>query len=399
MNYQRRKRQVSRYFISTEYIPKLSHMRIVLLILCFAIYTGVSAQISRSDLEKETNKGTALLKNGKLEDAIAIFNDILTQDPTEGKALLLRARTKHELGAYKGAKNDCFTYMDIYGIDEDVAGLLGKTEMAQENYKQALAYLKVAIMFDPEGVEYLMDRADIFYNLGLDEQACEDWDVAVENGSERAQRLMEENCRKFLREKQAEILEREAEAEARRRAERQMESERMREDTYIPEDLSDESDSMTETDSTTYNQSGMENTEETAGQNDDSSEVDSSSYVKQDSIMEEIPEVTYPIDNSVEEIFIDDELTILISDGIGSRKVTEIPDILILSDKSGEVVVDVCIDRLGRILDPKLNEDRSTIKTPSLVSLALRESSNFRFARSSRKNHCGSITFVITGSE
>lgn len=382
-------------------------MRLVIFIFCVSIFGGLSAQISRSDLEKETNKGTALLKNGKLEDAIEIFNEILKKDPTEGKALLLRARTKYELGAYKGAKNDCFMYMDIYGIDEDVSGLLGKTEMAQENYKQALAYLKVAIMFSPEGIEYLLDRAEIFYNLGLDEQACEDWDIAAENGSEKAVRLMEENCRIFLREKQAEILEREAEFEARRRAERQMELEQMQEqeDMDIPDSDNDEADRMNESNSdspeTEDDQESLEDENQNSSESNlEESQTDSSSeIVKQDSVKEEIPVETYPIDNSVEEIFIDDELTIKLSDGIGNRKITEIPDILILSDKSGEVVVDVCIDRLGRILDPKLNEERSTIKTPSLISLALRESSNFRFARSSRKNHCGSITYIITGSE
>ena len=113
---------------------------------------------------------------------------------------------------------------------------------------------------------------------------------------------------------------------------------------------------------------------------------------------EEIEEESYPLDTRVEEIYVDDDLTIRIADGIGSRKLIDMPDILILSDKSGEVVVDVCVDRLGRVVSNSLNEDMSTLKTASLVSLALRESSNFRFARSSRKNHCGTITFVITSS-
>lgn len=372
-------------------------MRIIIFMLALLISGNLSAQISRADLEKQTDRGVALLKNGKLEDAIAIFNEILTKDPTEGKALLLRARTKYELGAYKGAKNDCFAYMDIYGIDEEVAGLLGKTEMVQENYKQALAYLKVAIMFAPDGVDYLMDRAEIFYNLGLDDQACEDWNVAAENGSDKAVGLMEENCRKLIREKEARIMEQEAEAEARRRAEREKEEA----NSVEQDDMADteESDRMDESNVDNDNKSDEEPTSIDTDISDEESAEDDQVTIKEDSVKVDIPVDTYPIDDSVEEVFIDDELTIKLSDGIGNRKITEIPDILILSDKSGEVVVDVCIDRLGRILDPKLNEERSTIKTTSLVSLALRESSNFRFARSSRKNHCGSITFVITGSE
>ena len=92
-------------------------------------------------------------------------------------------------------------------------------------------------------------------------------------------------------------------------------------------------------------------------------------------------------------------MTIILAEGIGSRKLLEKPDIFILNDKSGDVVVNVCIDRLGRVVNPTLNENASTIQVPSLISLALRESSNFRFARSSRKSHCGTITYRIKGTE
>ena len=347
-------------------------MRYLYILIGLLMFSAVEAQISRGELEKQTSKGIELLKTGKVEDAVAVFNEILSKDPTEGKALLLRARAKYELSAYKGAKKDCFAYMDLYGIDDEVAGLLGKTEKALENYKQALAYLRVAIEFDADGIEYLLDRADIYYNLGLDEQACVDWHQAKLNGSEEARDLSARHCKR-VRVPIDEV-----------RTEGKPGTREVDEDDVVEEANEDD----------TSNEDEEEEMEE-----------DVPEEVEEEGNVDDVPEVVeeededYPVDNKVKEIFVDEELTILVAEGIGSRKMIDMPDILILSDKSGEVVVDVCIDRLGRIGKATLNEEKSTLKTPSLVSLALRESANFRFARSSRKSHCGTITFIITGSE
>ena len=373
-------------------------MRLVIIVIAFLAFGSIHGQISRNDLEKMTKKGSTLLDNGRLEDAIEIFNDILTKDPTEGKALLLRARTKIELGAYKGAKKDCFAYMDTYGIDAEVAGLLGKTEMAMENFKQALAYFKTALLFDPIGEEYLLDRASVFYDLGLDEQACADWYTASENGSSIGTKAFKANCKRY-----------EPKVEPPVREEIRDQAPPADEDLTSNGSGNDEDYSQNEEEDYTSNQSGNDESQEEdyTENNTDTSNTDDEMEEENtdDETNDEEPEVpveqedAYPLDDSVEEIFIDDELTIILADGIGSRKLTEKPDILILSDKSGTVVVDVCIDRLGRVQNPSLNEEYSSISSPSLISLAIRESSNFRFARSSRKSHCGTITYNITGSE
>lgn len=354
------------------------------MILCLLSLTiGLSAQISRGDLERATSKGKAMMQKGSLEDAVAVFNEILSKDPTEGRALLLRARAKYELSAYKGAKKDCFAYMDIYGIDDEVAGLLGKTEKGLENYKQALAYLKTALMFNPDGLEYLMDRAEIFYNLGLDEQACIDWHQAMLNGSQEAEALSRKNCKRV-----------------------RIPIDDVRNDSepvdYDEEEKPDEAEDEESTDTSESDDEEEvekpDNTEDDGETVPDRRKVDQENNDDEEEVEPEDEEEKFPLDTRVEEIYVDDDLTVRIADGIGSRKLTDMPDILILSDKSGEVVVDICVDRMGRVVANTLNEDLSTLKTASLVSLALRESSNFRFARSSRKNHCGTITFVITGS-
>ncbi len=375
-------------------------MRFLFLLIALVLFSNLHAQISRSDLDRMTTKGSTLLDKGKLEDAIEIFNDILTKDPTIGQALLLRARTKYELGAYKGAKKDCFAYMDAFGIDAEVAGLLGKVEKAMENFKQALAYLKTALLFDPVGEEYLLDRADILFNLGLDDKACDDWFVAMDNGSEIGRRKVSTHCRRYKKEKEEkEIKIEEVPVKEEDDTSNQSDSSDTEDDytsnSPVENSNDDQDEDENEVEDVAEDTTDKESTEDGASSDNPLEEDEEDDTDEEEIEMEE----SYPIDESVEEIYIDDELTIVLADGIGSRKLIEKPDILILSDKSGEVVVNVCIDRLGRVQNPTLNEEYSTISAPSLISLALRESSNFRFARSSRKSHCGTITYSITGSE
>jgi len=375
-------------------------MRFLILVLAVIAFGSLQAQISRSEVETRTKKGISLMDNGKLEDAIAIFNDILSKDPTEGKALLLRARTKLELGAYKGAKKDCFAYMDIYGIDAPVAGLLGKTEKAMENYKQALAYLKAALVFDAEGEEYLLDRADIFYNLGLDDKACADWYIAKESGSSTAAKLYKSNCKSYQPPgKKKKIKNKKNKLPTRTDQEDYTSNNNGADDEEEDYTSNSGTENSTEEDDVVVEEENENSTEEPAESSEDEDIEFVDTDIEEDEVIEEIPEESYPIDDKVEEIYVDEDLTIVLADGIGSRKLIDMPDILILSDKSGVVVVNVCIDRLGRVQSPTLNEKYSTIQASSLISLALRESSNFRFARSSRKSHCGTITYKITGSE
>lgn len=376
-------------------------MRIISVLLISLFLGSLQAQVNRSEIEKATRKGVEMISKGNFEDAIKVFNDVIKKDPNMGKAILYRARTKYELGAYKGTKKDCFNYMDRFGIDAEVAGLLGKAEKATENFKPALAYLKVALMFEPEGIEYLMDRAEIFYNLGLDDQACADWNKAAENGSEAAQRKLDRYCKSYLRKKAKE----EATAQENANASNDNSSDNAGETTKttttevedIPvvnnnsgkvEQPNDASNSAGSTDTASDTSNDQTNTNTNTNNTDNSSTT-----------TEEEEEEQYPVDNSVQKIVIDEDLTIIMANGIGNRAFRDKPDIMMLSDKSGEVTVNICVDRLGRVTSATLNEDQSTITVKSLVSLALRESSNLRFVSSSRKKHCGTITFVISSSE
>jgi len=101
------------------------------------------------------------------------------------------------------------------------------------------------------------------------------------------------------------------------------------------------------------------------------------------------------IDMSVNEIDVDEDLSLVFRNGIGSRKVLDQPNILILSEAGGDVAVDVCINSRGKVETASLNKELSSIDTPSLVSLATRKAKEFWFEKSDDNEMCGVIVFKI----
>jgi tetratricopeptide (TPR) repeat protein len=108
-------------------------------------------------------------------------------------------------------------------------------------------------------------------------------------------------------------------------------------------------------------------------------------------------EEVYVPDISINEIYIDEDLTIIIKNGLGGREILEQPNILILSETSGEVAVDVCVNRNGKVSSAKFNEAASSLSIQSLVSLAVRKSKEFWFEKSDQEEICGRFIFKITG--
>jgi len=65
------------------------------------------------------------------------------------------------------------------------------------------------------------------------------------------------------------------------------------------------------------------------------------------------------------------------------------------SDQEGEVVIDLCVDGRGRVIEAIFNRERSTIFRSSLTSLALRKAKDFLFDVSGQAQQCGVMTYHI----
>ena len=110
-----------------------------------------------------------------------------------------------------------------------------------------------------------------------------------------------------------------------------------------------------------------------------------------------IEKPTQPMDNSVNEIFVDEDLTLVIKNGLGGRTLLQQPNILILADEGGVVAIDVVVNERGRVDSAEVNAGASTLKTQSIVSLALRKAKEFWFEKSDWPETNGTIVFKISG--
>jgi len=332
--------------------------KISLLIFGFLMATSAFAQDLESELGFLYVKAEYLLETNRYEEAIVELNKIIQQDASYEEALLLRANAKFTIGAFAGAKNDLMRSFELHGVTPEAILLLGQTQKNMGNNEAANVTLSTASKLLEEekakrsspSKKMPQKKAD---NKNESEPEANDNKKADDNN----------NSNEAQKEEQQPAQE-----------EKKNTGERIKDGLdELDNKVNDIMDDILGKDKKAE---GTEETGNTEGQP---------------------KEEVYVADVSVNEIYIDEDLTILIQDGLGGRKILEQPNVLILSETSGEVAVDVCVNENGKVTSAVFNKDRSTLAIQSLISLAVRKSREFWFQGSDRKEICGSIIFRITG--
>lgn len=84
-------------------------------------------------------------------------------------------------------------------------------------------------------------------------------------------------------------------------------------------------------------------------------------------------------------------------DGIFGRRVTYRADVKKLTQEEGKIVVNLCVDRSGRVVYAANNAELSTIKTASLVRKTVDTAKRYRFDKdyTAAAKECGKLTFIF----
>jgi hypothetical protein len=82
----------------------------------------------------------------------------------------------------------------------------------------------------------------------------------------------------------------------------------------------------------------------------------------------------------------------MVGGGLGDRGVLFEPKISDNSQKTGTVVVRVCVDRNGDVVSADYTQKGSTTADSELRQIAISSSKKFRFSKSSVDKQCGTIT-------
>lgn len=81
-----------------------------------------------------------------------------------------------------------------------------------------------------------------------------------------------------------------------------------------------------------------------------------------------------------------------IGGGLASRGTVYIPEIDENSQKAGKVVVRVCVNNKGEVIEAKYTQKGSTTTDTDLVNVAIKGAKRYRFSKSPIEKQCGSIT-------
>ena len=78
---------------------------------------------------------------------------------------------------------------------------------------------------------------------------------------------------------------------------------------------------------------------------------------------------------------------------LGNRGVLYVPVVDENSQRTGRVVIRVCVDQTGNVIEAYFTQRGSTTADAHLVETAIKSSKEYRFTKSDLKKQCGSITF------
>jgi len=85
-----------------------------------------------------------------------------------------------------------------------------------------------------------------------------------------------------------------------------------------------------------------------------------------------------------------------VGDGLGNRSVLFEPQFSDDSQKTGRVVIKVCVDQSGKVSSARFTQKGSTTSDAELVNIATKNAQKYLFSKSEIPSQCGTITIDFT---
>jgi tetratricopeptide (TPR) repeat protein len=340
----------------------LSTMKYSLTLLLMGLVLNVFGQIE-DELGFIYVKADYMIETGRYDEAATEFSKIIMADAEYKDALLKRADCYYNMGNNKSSLEDLLESIRINGINAETVKLHAMIATAMKNASAAQNSLELALQLNYKDADLHYLLAENYKNQEDFRSACESWSNAANMGHNKARLQLNKYCR-----------------------------------TSGKDDQISKSP-MTSKDPVIGTKIKMpRNSKSTKNQNDDDKIVimDDGVILHKDPPVEyEYQEPEPKIDDSVVNVDVDEDLSLTFKNGIGARKILKQPDILIMSESEGNVAIDICINRRGKVESAEVNEGETNIKAQSLISLAIRKAQEFWFEKNDEKEMCGTVVFNI----
>jgi tetratricopeptide (TPR) repeat protein len=125
------------------------------------------------------NKGIALMKIGKINDAREVLTEAIGIDPTLVQANLVRSESGLLLGEFKSAEEDLKKIAKEYADSSSFFLLRGNLMDAMSRTSEALADFDRAVLLDKQNTGAYVNRGAVYYKLHSYPEAREDFASAI----------------------------------------------------------------------------------------------------------------------------------------------------------------------------------------------------------------------------
>ena len=378
----------------------MKYTKLYILIAGLFFSMSLFAQNLEDEVEFLYMKAKYLYDTDRHEDAVNAFNKVIQKDANHQDALVLRGASKFSLAAYQGAIKDFNKSIEERGVTKDVVGWIALAHYKMNNMDLAVNTLETALLVDPKNRTLWNLQGDIAQDNDERLKACDSWEKAAALGDTKAKRKLEKNCDGSSKSKRDRI----SKTDSKKANFNQEDPNKSKKDDGILDDdevisLGDrEEDVILKDDKYEDNDTPVreEMDEETEDQLEEEEVLSLGDKEEEEDTTEEKPDRD-PNERAVIEI--DEDLILEIyGEHLGNRKILDQPNILILAEEDGVVAVNICVGRAGSVKSAEYNDDLSTIKKQSLISLAIRKAREFWFAKDRNKEACGVILYKIAGS-
>lgn len=167
-----------------------NHMRSLLLFIYFLVLLSdvtVSQHLS-------IDRAHQLMIDGYLEEALDVFNEIEKDNDKNEEFYFLRGSCLSELGQNDEAIADLSISIELDETNPDAYYQRGFAYFTTGNSAMALLDFDRTIALSPDYGEAYLNRGSVQYDLGNLEEACHNWQKALDTGLTLAQALVDQLC-------------------------------------------------------------------------------------------------------------------------------------------------------------------------------------------------------------
>ena len=382
----------------------MKYTKLYILIAGLFFSMSLFAQNLEDEVEFLYIKAKYLYDTDRHEDAVNSFNKVIQKDANHQDALVLRGASKFSLAAYQGAMKDFNKSIEERGVTKDVVGWIALTHYKMNNMDLAVNTLETALLVDPKNRTLWNLQGDIAQDNNERLKACDSWEKAAALGDTKADRKLEQNCGGSSKSKRDRI----SKTDFKKDNFNQEHPNKSKKDDGILDDAEVISLGDREEDVIAKYLKDKDNDTLVREERDDEMRSEMEDDIVDDEVLSfgDKAKAELTIDQKPDRdpneravIEIDEDLILEIyGEHLGNRKILDQPNILILAEEDGVVAVNICVGRAGSVKSAEYNDDLSTIKKQSLISLAIRKAKEFWFAKDRNKEACGVILYKIAGS-